>query len=366
MILATPGIQDKAVSGPSQNPKLTYSDAGVDRVAAAGAKKRIRALVRSTFTENVVGDIGSFGGGFRLSVGDSNAVLVASADGVGTKLKIAVMAGDYEGVGYDIVAHCADDILTQGAVPLFFLDYIALGKMEESVVESILRGLVTACRDVGAALIGGETAEMPDIYQPGEFDLAGFIVGESIGAELLDGSAIRTGDHLLGLASNGLHTNGYSLVRKIVFEHRGMEVGDLVAEWGCTVEQELLRPHRAYVASLRSPITKGEIHGLAHITGGGLYENVPRMLPEGCGAVIDPEAWLVPAVFRSLQAWGGIPEAEMWHTFNMGVGMVVAVPMERSQALLKELTSAGEEAFLIGAVVKGDGLRLKPGFTVPE
>lgn len=354
------------MSGSSQEPKLTYSDAGVDRAAAAGAKKRIRAIVRSTFTENVMGDIGSFGGGFRLPVGSSSAVLVASADGVGTKLKVAVMAGHYEGVGYDIVAHCADDILTQGAVPLFFLDYIALGKMEESVVESVLRGLATACRDVGAALIGGETAEMPDIYQPGEFDLAGFIVGEAIGAELLDGSAIRAGDHLLGLASNGLHTNGYSLVRKIVFEHRGMAVGDFVDEWGCTVGQELLRPHRAYIASLRSPIARGEIHGLAHITGGGLHENVPRMLPKGCGAVIDPETWVVPAVFRSLQAWGGIPESEMWHTFNMGVGMIVAVSMERSQALLEELTAAGEQVFPIGTVVKGNGVRLESGFAVTE
>ena len=366
MIQATTGMQDKTVSGSPQKPKLTYSDAGVDRAAAGEAKKRIKAIVRSTFTENVAGDIGSFGGGFRLTGGGSNALLVASADGVGTKVKIAVMADDYEGVGYDIVAHCADDILAQGAVPLFFLDYIALGKMEESVVESILRGLATACRDVGAALIGGETAEMPDIYQPGEFDLAGFIVGESIGDGLLDGSAIRAGDHLLGLASNGLHTNGYSLVRKIVFEHQGLEVDDLVDDWGCTVGQELLRPHRAYVAALRTPITKGEIHGLAHITGGGLHENVPRMLPEDCGAVIDPEAWSVPKVFRSLQAWGGIPEDEMWHTFNMGVGMVVAVPMERSRELLKELSSAGDEAFLIGAVVKGDGLRLEPGFTAPK
>jgi len=352
------------VSGPSEKPGLTYSDAGVDRVAAAGAKKRIRELVRSTFTENVMGDIGSFGGGFRLPVGDSSAVLVASADGVGTKLKVAVMAGHHEGVGYDIVAHCADDILTQGAVPLFFLDYIALGKMEESVVESVLRGVAAACRDVGAALIGGETAEMPDIYQPGEYDLAGFIVGQAIGAELLDGSAIGVGDRLLGLASSGLHTNGYSLVRKIVFEHRGMAVGDLVDEWGCTVGEELLRPHRAYVSSLRPPIERGEIHGLAHITGGGLHENVPRMLPEGCGAVIDPDAWRVPAVFRSLQDWGGIPEAEMWHTFNMGVGMVVAVSAASSRALLEELTAAGERAFPIGAVVEGAGVRLESGFEV--
>jgi len=352
------------VTRDSDKPRLTYSDAGVDREAAAGAKQRIGELVRSTFNDHVLGDIGGFGGGFRLPVGDSSAVLVASADGVGTKLKVAVMADRHDGVGYDIVAHCADDILTQGAVPLFFLDYIALGKMEGSVVEEVLSGVAQACRDVGAALIGGETAEMPDIYQPGEYDLAGFIVGRAIGDELLDGSAIRPGDRLLGLASSGLHTNGYSLVRKIVFELQGLGIDDVVDEWGCTVADELLRPHRAYVASLRKPIARGEVNGLAHITGGGLYENVPRMLPEGCGAVIDNEAWEVPAVFRSLQEWGGIPDEEMWHTFNMGVGMVVAVASQRAHGLLEEITAAGEQAFLIGGVVEGEGVRLEAGFEV--
>ena len=348
----------------ADQPGLTYRDAGVDRDAAAGAKKRIGELVRSTFTENVMGDIGSFGGGFRLPVGDSSALLVASADGVGTKLKVAVMADEHGGVGYDIVAHCADDILTQGAVPLFFLDYLALGKMDEAVVEAVLSGVAEACRAVGAALIGGETAEMPDIYQAGEYDLAGFIVGRTIGDHIIDGSAIRPGDRLLGLASNGLHTNGYSLVRKIVFEHRGLQVADVVEEWGCTVAQELLRPHRAYVAALRDPIARGDVHGLAHITGGGLYENVPRMLPQGCGAVIDPGAWEVPPVFHSLQEWGGIPEAEMWHTFNMGIGMVVAVAGDRAHALQEALGVAGEGVFPIGAVVEGAGVQLEPGFKV--
>jgi len=352
------------VSEDARNPKLSYRDAGVDRAAAAGAKLRIRELVRSTFTDDVVGDIGSFGGGFRLRLGGASALLVASADGVGTKLKVAVMAGSHEGVGYDIVAHCADDILTQGAVPLFFLDYLALGKMDEAVVEAVLRGVSEACREVGAALIGGETAEMPDIYRPGEYDLAGFIVGRTIGDSLLDGAAIRPGDRLLGLASSGLHTNGYSLVRKIVFEHRGLVVDDHVPEWGCTVAEELLRPHRAYVSALRGPIGRGEINGLAHITGGGLHENVPRMLPAACGAVIDPEAWEVPAVFRTLREWGGIPDDEMWRTFNMGVGMVVAVSTERRHALLEALTAAGEQAFPIGAVVEGEGVRLEPGFEV--
>ncbi|MGD8817201.1 MAG: phosphoribosylformylglycinamidine cyclo-ligase [Acidobacteriota bacterium] len=352
------------MTGDSDRPRLTYSDAGVDRDAAAGAKRRIGELVRSTFNDHVLGDIGGFGGGFRLPVGDSSAVLVASADGVGTKLKVAVMANSHEGVGYDIVAHCADDILTQGAVPLFFLDYLALGKMEGSVVEEVLSGVAQACRDVGAALIGGETAEMPDIYQPGEYDLAGFIVGQAIGGHVLDGSAIRPGDRLLGLSSSGLHTNGYSLVRRIVFELQELGVDDLIEEWGCTVGEELLRPHRAYVASLREPIARGEVNGLAHITGGGLYENVPRMLPEGCGAVIDKEAWEVPPVFRSLQEWGGIPQEEMWHTFNMGVGMVAAVASDRAHALLEELIEAGEQAFLIGGVIEGESVRLEAGFEV--
>jgi len=348
----------------ADNPELTYSDAGVDRDAAAIAKQRIGELVRSTFTENVMGDIGSFGGGFRLPVGDSSALLVASADGVGTKLKVAVMAGEHSGVGYDIVAHCADDILTQGAVPLFFLDYLALGKMDAAVVEAVLSGVAQGCRAVGAALIGGETAEMPDIYQVGEYDLAGFIVGRTIGDHILDGSAIRPGDRLLGLASNGLHTNGYSLVRKIVFEHRGLQVADSVEEWGCTVAQELLRPHRAYVAALRDPIARGDVNGLAHITGGGLHENVPRMLPEGCGVVIDPQAWEVPPVFQSMREWGGIPETEMWHTFNMGIGMVVAVAGERAAAVQEALAAAGEDVFSIGAVVEGAGVQLEPGFEV--
>jgi len=352
------------VTQDSDKPRLTYSDAGVDRDAAAGAKKRIGELVRSTFNDHVLGDIGSFGGGYRLPVGDSAATLVASADGVGTKLKVAVMANSHAGVGYDIVAHCADDILTQGAEPMFFLDYLALGKMEGPVVEEVLSGVAHACRDVGAALIGGETAEMPDIYQPGEYDLAGFIVGRTIGDSVLDGSAIRPGDRLLGLASSGLHTNGYSLVRKIVFELRGMDVHEHVDAWGRSVAEELLAPHRAYVASLRDPIARGDIHGLAHITGGGMYENVPRALPEGCGAVIDSEAWEVPPVFRSMQEWGGIPEDEMWHTFNMGVGMVVAVAPDKAHALREELEAAGEQAWLIGAVIEGDGVRLEAGFEV--
>jgi len=354
--------EDSGAPQDGAKPSISYRDAGVDREAAAAAKRRISELVESTRTADVLSDIGTFGGGFRVGIGDSEAILVSSADGVGTKLKVAVMTGVHDTVGYDIVAHCADDILTQGALPLFFLDYLALGHMDEDVVEAVLRGVASGCRDVGAALIGGETAEMPDLYSPGEYDLAGFIVGRTIGDTFLDGSAIRPGDALLGLASNGLHTNGYSLARKILFDHHGLEVNHPMPEWGLSVGEELLRPHRAYVRPLRGPLERDEVHGLAHITGGGIPENVPRMMPDGCGAVIDPQTWEVPPVFRTLQDLGGVPDDEMWKTFNMGVGMVVAVPQENAAALLQEIEAAGEVVYAIGAVVEGSGVTFEPGF----
>jgi len=251
------------------------------------------------------------------------------------------------------VAHSANDILAQGALPLFFLDYLALGRMDADVVESLVRGVARGCREVGAALIGGETAEMPDLYRPGEYDLAGFIVGRTVGDRPLDGSRVRPGDRLLGLASSGIHTNGFSLVRKILFERAGLDV------------DELLRTHRSYVESLRDPLEGDLLHGLAHVTGGGIPGNVPRMLPDGCAAVIDPEAWVVPEVFRSLQELGDVPEDDMWSTFNMGIGMVAAVDTTAAPTLLEGLRAAGHEAHTIGAVVEGDGeARLEPGFEV--
>ena len=343
---------DSGAPEASSKPSISYRDAGVDREAAAAAKRRIGDLVESTRTADVLSEIGTFGGGFRVEIGDSEAILVSSADGVGTKLKVAVMTGVHDTVGYDIVAHCADDIL----------DYLALGHMDVDVVEAVLRGVASGCRDVGAALIGGETAEMPDLYAPGEYDLAGFIVGRTIRDTVLDGSAIRPGDALLGLASNGLHTNGYSLARKILFDLHGLEVNHPMPEWGLSVGEELLRPHRAYVQPLRGPLERGEVHGLAHITGGGIPENVPRMMPDGCGAVIDPETWEVPPVFRTLQDLGGVPDDEMWKTFNMGVGMVVAVPQENAAALLQEIEAAGEVVYAIGAVAEGSGVTFEPGF----
>ncbi|MFQ5744449.1 MAG: phosphoribosylformylglycinamidine cyclo-ligase [Acidobacteriota bacterium] len=344
-------MADEGCRGP-----LTYRSAGVDRAAAEAAKQRIGELVRSTYSEEVVGDIGSFGGGFRLPAGEPGRVLVASADGVGTKLKVAVLAGVHDTVGYDLVAHCANDILTQGALPLFFLDYLALGRMDATVVESVLDGIARGCREIGAALIGGETAEMPDLYRAGEYDLAGFIVGLTVGDSPIDGAAIRVGDCLLGLASDGLHTNGFSLARKVLLEHRQLSLDDRIEAWGCTVGEELLRCHRCYVGPLRGSLARGELNGLAHITGGGLAGNVPRMLPAGCGALIDRGAWTVPPVFRTLQEMGGVPTEEMWETFNMGIGMVLAVHRERVSLLLEELEAAGESVHTIGAVIEGEGV----------
>lgn len=340
------------------SPRLTYKESGVDRAAADSAKDRIGELVRSTTTAGVVGEFGAFGGCFRVGDGEGSPILVASADGVGTKLKVAVMAGVHNTVGYDLVAHCADDILASGALPLFFLDYLALGTMEVSVAEQVVEGVARGCRDVGAALLGGETAEMPDIYSPGEYDLAGFIVGRAVQPEPFDGSGIRPGDRLLGLASDGFHTNGYSLVRKVLFEVAGWGVHDHVPEWDCTVAEQLLRTHRPYVGALRPALERGDLMGLAHITGGGIPDNLPRMLPNGCGARIDTDAWQVPAPFLTVQRLGGVPDDDMWTTFNMGIGMIAAVRAGRAGALASEWVAAGETVFDLGEVVAGVGVEL--------
>ncbi len=338
-------------------PQLTYRDSGVDRAAADDAKTRISELVRSTYTDGVVGDFGAFGGCFRVGGGDDATILVASADGVGTKLKVAVMANVHDTVGYDIVSHCADDILASGAVPLFFLDYLALGVMEPGVVEGVVAGVARACRDSGCALLGGETAEMPDIYAAGDYDLAGFIVGRALHPAPLDGSTIEAGNALIALASNGLHTNGYTLVRKIIFDVAGMDIHQHVPEWGRTVAEELLRPHRPYVTALQPLLESRVVRGLAHITGGGIPDNLPRMLPDGLGAEIDTASWEIPPVFVTLQELGGVPRDDMWATFNMGVGMIAAVAETEVDATLEQLRAAGENAWRIGSVVEGDGVR---------
>jgi phosphoribosylformylglycinamidine cyclo-ligase len=334
---------------------LSYRDAGVDIDAGNRAKQGIAALLRSTATPETLSGLGSFGGLFRMPAGLESPVLVASTDGVGTKLKLAFMTGRHDTVGEDLVNHCVNDILVQGARPLFFLDYIGMGRVEPGTVESLVEGIARGCRTNGCALLGGETAEMPDFYEPGEYDLAGTIIGVVEEAKLLDGSAIRVGDVLIGIASSGLHTNGYSLARRVVFDRMGLTPADAFPGTGQSVADVLLAVHRSYLRALEAPLARGEIHGLAHITGGGLVENLPRVLPEGTAARIERGSWEVPTLFRVLQEQGGIEDAEMFRAFNMGVGMVAVVPAERAERLIAELNAAGESAWRLGEIVAGGG-----------
>ncbi len=336
---------------------MDYRSSGVDIDAGNESVRRIRRLARSTFTSNVLSDIGSFGGLFRLEPARwRDPVLVASADGVGTKLKVAFMAGEHRTIGVDLVNHCVNDILVQGAAPLFFLDYLATGRLSPDVAEQIVDGLARACRDNGCALLGGETAEMPGFYADGEYDVAGFIVGAVDREQLIDGRTLTPGDVLIGLRSSGLHTNGYSLVRKIVFDVQGLNVDTHVPALGETVAAALLRPHRSYLPVIRPLLGSGGIKGMAHITGGGLTDNLPRILPPGTAARIDRTAWTVPALFRWLQAEGRVPAEEMYRTFNMGVGLVVAVAGANLPDTLTALKDAGEaDAEVIGKVIPGAG-----------
>jgi phosphoribosylformylglycinamidine cyclo-ligase len=335
---------------------MDYRSAGVDIEAATRAKKKIGDLVRSTFTPGTLGDIGSFGGLFRLDTSRyKEPVLVASADGVGTKLKVAFACGRHDTVGYDLVSHCINDILVQGARPLFFLDYLAMGKLEPGVVEAVVSGLARAGREFGTALLGGETAEMPGFYPPGEYDLAGTIVGVVERDGIIDGSAVEPGDVLLGLRSTGLHTNGYSLARKIVFEMEGLKPEDRIEAIGTTAGDALLEPHRCYLRSIEPLLERNLVNAMAHITGGGLTDNIPRVLPKGTSVRIQLERWTLPPIFRYLREKGGIAEPEMLRTFNVGIGMVLMIgsgKLEESKALLSE---AGEDPVVVGDVLSGDG-----------
>jgi phosphoribosylformylglycinamidine cyclo-ligase len=319
--------------------------------------RRIRRLARSTFTSHVLSDIGSFGGLFRLEPGRwRDPVLVASADGVGTKLKVAFMAGEHRTIGVDLVNHCVNDILVQGATPLFFLDYLATGRLSPDVAEQIVEGMARACRDSGCALLGGETAEMPGFYADGEYDVAGFIVGVVDREAVIDGRRLAAGDVLIGLPSSGLHTNGYSLARKIVFDELGLAAQTLVPELGEPVGEALLRPHRSYLPIIRPLLAMLDIKGLAHITGGGVTENLPRILPPGTAARIDRTSWTVPPLFRWLQASGNVPADDMYRTFNMGIGLIVAVGAADLTRALDGLKDAGEAgACVIGAIEAGNG-----------
>jgi phosphoribosylformylglycinamidine cyclo-ligase len=336
---------------------MDYRQAGVDIGAADEAKDRIKRLARTTFNASVLSEIGSFGGMFRPDFSRyREPVLVASTDSVGTKVKVAIAAGVHDTVGQDIVGHCVNDILVQGAVPLFFLDYIALGTMDVERVEAIVAGLSRACREHGCPLIGGETAQMPDIYAPGDYDLAGFIVGVVEKDKALTGAAVQAGDVLLGLPSTGLHTNGYSLARRVLFDSLGYTVDTRIPELGATVGEALLVPHRAYLSALEPLLERGKIRALAHVTGGGFPGNIPRVLPAGLGARIRRGAWEVPPLFRLIQKGGQVSDEEMFRTFNMGVGMVVVVAPADLHEVEHSLERRGETSFVIGSVVEGQGV----------
>jgi phosphoribosylformylglycinamidine cyclo-ligase len=335
---------------------LSYRDAGVDLEVAERAKERLKALVASTRDENTLSELGTFGGLYAVPAGIASPVLVSSADGVGTKLKVAFAAGRHDTVGHCLVNHCVNDVLVQGARPLFFLDYLATGEMDEDVVQAIVRGVATGCKENRCALLGGETAEMPGFYTAGEYDLAGFVVGAVERDRVIDGSRIRAGDALVGLASTGLHTNGYTLARKIVFDTMDLDVGDELPGTGRTVADELLAVHRSYLGVLEGPLEGGLVHGLAHVTGGGIPGNLPRVLPAGLGAVVERGSWVVPPVFRTLQEAGRVATAEMDRVFNMGVGMIVVVEPSHIAAVESAAVEADIEAWTIGSVVEGRGV----------
>ncbi len=334
---------------------ISYSDAGVSIDAANVATAKIKQLARATFNARTLSEIGSFGGMFDGAFpGMKQPVLVASADGVGTKLKVAFAARKHDTVGRDLVNHCVNDILVQGARPLFFLDYIATGVLSPDVVASIVEGIATGCRENGCVLLGGETAEMPGFYNEGEYDVAGFIVGVVDREKVIDGRGIAAGDVVLALPSVGLHTNGYSLARKLFFDVAGFQVDTRVDELGQTVGEALLAPHASYLAPLDGLLDRGLIKGLAHITGGGLTENVPRILPEGTGVRVERGTWPVLPVFELMKKLGNVTDAEMFRTFNMGVGMVVITAPADAETITAHLKERGEAVYEIGRVTEGN------------
>ena len=334
---------------------ITYSDAGVDIDAATRATDKIKELARQTFNQRTLSEIGSFGGMFDGAFPNlQHPVLVASADGVGTKLKIAFLTGVHNTIGRDLVNHCVNDILVQGARPLFFLDYIATGKLLPEVVAGIVEGIANGCRENGCVLLGGETAEMPDFYSAGEYDVAGFIVGVADREKIIDGKQIVADDVLLALPSVGLHTNGYSLARKLFLDVAGYTVDTYLDELGMTVGEALLQPHVSYLKPLEGLLNSGMIKGLAHITGGGLSDNIPRILPEGCAVEIAKSSWPVLPVFTLMQSIGNVSEPEMYRTFNMGVGMVIVCAPQNVETVKLHIKQQGESVYEIGRVSEGD------------
>lgn len=332
----------------------TYREAGVDIDAQDQALARIKEMVKSTYTPGVLSEQGAFGGLFTMPSKMKNPVLVSSADGVGTKLKIAFMTGRHDTVGRDLVQHCINDILVQGARPLFFLDYLATGHLDPETAAAVISGVAGGCVDAGVALLGGETAEMPGFYAEGEYDLAGFIVGVVEKKKILDGSRVREGDVLIGLASDGLHTNGYSLARHVLFGKMGLSPRDRPKNLDASIADELLKPHRCYLNALWPELEKNRIHAMAHITGGGLVDNLPRVLPEGCRGLIKVGSWEIPEIFRLLATEGEIPESEMWRSFNMGLGMVLVVDPKNLSELMRGLKDRGCPGLPVGTIIAGE------------
>lgn len=333
---------------------MDYRQSGVDIDAGNETVRRIKALARSTFTPGVLSEIGSFGGLFRLDCeGLSEPVLVSSADGVGTKLKVAFMTGRHSTVGADLVNHCVNDILVQGAAPLFFLDYLATGRLSPDVAEQVVVGVARGCRENGCALLGGETAEMPGFYAEGEYDIAGFIVGVVDRARLIDGRSIGPGDVLVGLPSAGLHTNGYSLARRVLFVESGMTPETIVPSLGTTIGDALLAEHRSYLKAVRPLLQAGVVKGMAHITGGGITENLPRVLPDGCGAEVRITSWEVPPLFQLLAERGEIANDEMFRAFNMGVGLILVCAPEHEDRAWALLEREHERPIALGSIRAG-------------
>jgi len=334
---------------------VTYRDAGVDIDAKERALERAKPLVRQTFSPQVVSDIGAFGSMFALARGDfEDPVLVASVDSVGTKLKVAFMTGRHDTVGEDIVNHCVNDILVQGARALFFMDYLGVGKLEAEVFRQVMEGLVRGCKRARCSLIGGETAELPGFYAAGEYDLVGFVVGAVERARIVTGKEVRAGDVLLGLGSNGLHTNGYALARKALFEIAGYGPNDRVEQLGATIADELLRVHRCYASAVLPLLDSKGIHGIAHITGGGIPDNLRRILPEECRAVVRRSAWLVPPIFELIRSITNTPDEDLFRTFNMGIGLILVVASTQAGYIADRLAKAGETCYHIGEIVRGE------------
>ncbi len=343
-----------------ENKSLTYRDAGVDVDEGARAVELMKQHVRRTFNKNVLCDLGGFGGLFELDLtGYTRPVLVSGTDGVGTKLKIAFLMDKHDTVGQDCVAMCVNDILCQGAKPLFFLDYVATGKLESEKIADIVKGISDGCVQAGCALVGGETAEMPGFYEAGEYDMAGFAVGLVDKDKIIDGSKIMEGDLLIGLPSSGIHSNGYSLVRKLFFEKLSMTVNSYLEELGCTLGEALLTPTRIYVEVCRKVMDKFHVKGMVHMTGGGFYENIPRILPEGLGVEVELGSWDMLPIFETIQSLGSIKTEEMFKTFNMSIGMIMVMNPSEAQEVLEYLDGIGEKAYIIGSVIgKSNGVIL--------